>query len=70
LVIHDNCPLYKGTQHIYIFEKPLKKVVYMFIDSVNINLIFAKRMKFKKPGEPFWQQLIQSDIDYIDKYEI
>jgi len=41
-----------------------------FIDSLNTNLAFAKRMEHREPDEMVWRELIRLDIENIKKYNI
>jgi nickel-dependent lactate racemase len=59
-------------EEIYFISSPslgLWTAKEKFLNSLNINLTFAKRMKEKEPDEPIWEQLIQSDTQDIAKYE-
>jgi nickel-dependent lactate racemase len=60
-------------EEIYFISSPslgLWTAREKFLNSLNTNLTFAKRMKDSEPDEPVWQQLVQSDTQDIAKYEI
>lgn len=59
-------------EEIYFIPSPslgLWTAKEKFLNSLNTNLTFAKRMKEKEPDELIWEQLIQLDTQDIAKYE-
>lgn len=59
-------------EEIYFIPSPslgLWTAKETFLNSLNKNLLFAKRMKAKEPDEVLWQQLIQLDSQDIKKYK-
>lgn len=59
-------------EEIYFISSPglgLWTAKEKFINSLNTNLTFAKRMKEKEPDEPIWEQLVELDTQDITKHK-